>query len=269
MKDMKKVFLRLLVAGVILAVIVVVLLNTVFKADASIETHNEIAKSLTPNGQIVKLSTMLDDEEVISQFPDIVLVVDSEIETLKHLYTKIMATEQNSDKKTDKMLKSLKSLENSLKKSNDKLTNIKTTKADGDLKKKMVQDLQSHLTDSMVSLKNLNQSLIEYLIDYYYKNSYDTVIAISYLKTAVAQNIITASDDANRKLYKTLSNALISDEEIGKLSINKDFNTLLFNCKKVDLYKIITDSNYISTLNAENTAKANQMRSCIATLFEN
>ena len=266
---MKKVFLRLLVAGVILAVIIVVLLNTVFKADASIETHNEIAKSLTPNGQITKLSTMIDDEEVISQFPDIVLVFNSEIETLKHLYTKIMATEQNSDKKTDKMLKSLKSLESSLKKSNEKLTNIRTTKADGDLKKRMVQDLKSLLTESMVSLKNLNQYLIEYLIDYYYKNSYDTVIALSYLKTAVAQNIITLSDDANRKLYKTVSNALLSEEEIARLSISQEFNTFLFNCKKINLYKVITDSNYISTLNAENTAKANQMRSCIATIFEN
>lgn len=263
---MKKVFLRLLVAGVILAIIVVVLLNTVFKADASIETHNEIAKSLSTNGQITKLSEMLDDEEVKTQFPNIVLVINNEIDTLADLYTKIIATEQNSDKKTDSMLKSLKALESSLEKSNKKLDNIKATQADGDLKKKMVQDLGSHLKDSMISLKDLNQSLIEYLIDYYYKNSYDTVIALSYIKIALAQNVITTTNEADVKKYKTVADTLNSTKTVAYLSANVDFNTMLFNCKKINLYKVVTDNDYISSLDTANAEKATQIKNCIDTI---
>ena len=260
---MKKVFLRLLIAGVILAIIVVVLLNTVFKADASIETHNEIAKSLSTNGQITKLSEMLDDEEVKTQFPNIVLVINNEIDTLADLYTKIIATEQNSDKKTDSMLKSLKALESSLEKSNKKLDNLKATQADGDLKKKMVQDLGSHLKDSMISLKDLNQSLIEYLIDYYYKNSYDTVIALSYIKVALAQNVIATNSDTDVKKYKTVADSLNNTKVIAYLSAKVDFNTMQFKCKKVDLYKVITNDNYISSLDTTKAEKATQIKNCI------
>lgn len=263
---MKKVFLRLLVAGVILAIIVVVLLNTVFKADASIETHNEIAKSLSTNGQITKLSEMLDDEEVKTQFPNIVLVINNEIDTLADLYTKIIATKQNSDKKTDSMLKSLKALENSLEKSNKQLDKLKTTQADGNLKKKMVQDFESYLNDSMVNLKDLNQSLIEYLIDYYYKNSYDTMIALSYIKVALAQNLITTNSDVDVKKYKAVADSLNNTKVIAYLSENVDFNTMLFNCKKINLYKVVTNSDYISSLDTANAEKATQVKNCIDTI---
>lgn len=260
---MKKVFLRLLVAGVILAIIVVVLLNTIFKADASIETHNEIAKSLSTKGQITQLSEMLDDDEVKTQFPNMVVVLTNEIASLKGLYTKIIATEQNSDKKTDLMLKSLKALERSLEEANAKLNNLKTTQADGNLKKKLVQDLKEYLNDSMVNLKNLNQSLIEYLIDYYYKNSYDTIIALSYIKVALAQNLITTNSDVDMQKYKKVTTTLNNAKTIAYLSSDKDFNTMLFNCKKVNLYKILTDENYISTLETVLAEKATQIKNCV------
>ncbi|MBQ8749937.1 MAG: hypothetical protein IJZ29_05685 [Clostridia bacterium] len=265
---MKKVLLRLLVAGIILALVVVILMNTVFKTESSLKTHDDIAKAISPNGQITKLYQMLEDDEVESQFPNIVYIISSETETLKEFYPMIKVTKENSDKKTETMLKSLEALESNLKKANTKFENIKNSQSTGDVKQRMVEDLEEVLIKSMDCLQDLNKALMEYLVQYYYGKSYDTNIALHYIKVAYAQNYFDDDSISNLQLYQDITVKCKDANYILQLSKDKDFNTLLFNCKSVNIYKIITDENYITSLDEGKQAKANQIATCLQSVVQ-
>ena len=262
---MKKVFLRLIVAAVIVALVAVVLMNTVFKTESSLKTHNVIASSLSANGEITRLNKMFQDANVEEQFKKEVDAVNFEINTLSHLYTKIIVTKKNSDSKTKTMLSSLEKLEKSLNNANEKYKKIEKSNVpnDSELKIAMVNDLKDELNASIEDLTNLNLCLIEYLIEYYYNNNYDTDIMLNYIKVAYAKNYFTTKSEADYNLFKKLNDVCSNDAKKIDLSKLLSFNNSLYYAKDVNVYKLLTDEHYIEGLNHDNQIKANLILSCI------
>lgn len=269
---MKKVILRLIVAGAALALIVVVLLNTVFKTESSLETHNTIANALSPKGEITQLSEMLNDDYVLELFPTTVALMHSETTTLTNLYPSILVTKQNSDKKTTKMLDKLKALQKALDNANDGYDNLIKSNPEPNVKKKMVKDLQGDLDSALVSLIDLNKIIMDYLIEYYYDDNWDATIALNYIKVAYAKNYINAKVDETKQTslnnYNKVAN-LCNASAICNLNTSADFNNLLYNAKYVNIYKLIANANYYESLSAERQILADQITSCIATIILN
>lgn len=267
-----KYFLRLIVAGIALAVIVVVLMNTVFKTESSIETYKTIANELSPNGEITKLSDVLNDEDVETEHKIYVELLTNEENTLISLYPLILETKANSDKKTTIMLDALKNFKNCLKDVNKDKTNIITSQANTEIRKQMIKDMAKHLVLATTSLVELNVAMCKYLIEYYYNNNLDANISLKYIQSIYAQLYLQTSAQSNPneatkaliKQYKAnydnlskIFKAEHSQKVLNEISKENSFNEFLYNARKVSLYKSITDESYYTSIENQTAQDVN------------
>lgn len=246
---MGKVFLRIIVAGLILALGVLILLNTVFKQAATTKAYEFLSASLADDGQITRLNSGLDDmPEFNAKYQNFFIILDEELNTLKDVYPLLVGIKAKDDSMIKDLLSNIKILDKELQMANKKVSKYNETKTNADLDMDYyVEQVKTNVISALNSLEKVNLSLNNFLVKDYYKGlifqkmfryKLKTIYAKAYL--TYAQEDYNSADSASAlSSYQSLVNEFDTSSDTKLVKLNRIMDLSV----KVDMEKVVIDFN--------------------------
>ena len=281
---MKKVILRIVVAAIALALIVLILINTVFKTPSTLKAYNTLNDALSTNGQITKLSEGIKDsiQEFKEKYGDMVEIYDAEVVTLQENYSKLYYLKDVDDKAMSSVSVEVEALVSNLNAANKKLDDVKALKQNNaELNvNQYVEDIKIYVVNSLSSISNLNTSISDFLVTNYYGGAYGEHMFLGKLKTEIAReyyNVMNMSinkkeDDTTdysaelvkvHTMYMNLNTNGLYANDVASLNIVYD---IMAKAKNVNIGRVVSDfkkyaeENKIGDADKQNKDKINKLR---------
>lgn len=193
---MKKIIARLIVSGVVGALVIVFCIEVLFAPPTYVDCFNLINTAYSSQGQITKFSSNTEDSQIQIAFVNELIFLNGEIENLEKNYKKLNIV-SNVDSNADSLNAKIREMSNKLSLVNENIENyIEVTDVEGfpeETKATMAQQLSSNMKEVLTLLQQVNENLNDFLFVELYRSSATSV----YTCNSVA-NILT-------KLYLSLN----------------------------------------------------------------
>lgn len=273
---MKKVILRLIVAGILLALIVLVLMLTVFKTPATMQAYQTIDKALASQGQITTLSKGLNDDlpEFTAKYGKMVEIYQNELDTLNITYVKLYYMRDVNDEKMTTVSTVMEELTNALNNANNQIKNLKDLKQSSGTVIEInsyIETIKEHVVNALTKISQVNNIISDSLLKYYYKENYSETLFLNKLKSVIAKEYYTfGAEDPNSmeaisayNFYKFLLN---KGHNFVQASDIKECYIMLESAKKVNLERLVCDfkdyaKEYELKDDEQNEEKTNMLKS--------
>lgn len=193
---MKKIIARLIVSGIVGALVIVFCIEVLFAPPTYVDCFNLINTAYSSQGQITKFTSNTEDSQIQIAFVNELIFLNGEIENLESNYTKLNIV-SNVDSSADLLNQKIKEMCNKLNTVNENIENyVEFTDVEGfpeETKATMALQLSNDMKDVLTLLQQVNENLNEFLFAELYRNNATAV----YTCNSVS-NILT-------KLYLSLS----------------------------------------------------------------
>ena len=256
---MKKVILRLIVAAIAVALIVLILLNTVFKVPATEQAYNELSTALSSEGDITKLSDDLSNNEFSSfkdKYGDYLIVFDSEMQTLNSLYPKLMYMKGVEDESVSEVTEYLNKMKESLNRANIAIDECVKAQQDGttlDMEYYMEQ-IKTDIINCMNNNIALNNVLNDFILKHYFNQKYSEELFMQKIKTLYAKKYfsVAAKDYASAHNNELVQYDKVSKYKASVLDNAVEMNEIMNISTSVNLDRIVNDLDKYKEENKEN-----------------
>lgn len=256
---MKKVILRLIVAAIAVALIVLILLNTVFKVPATEQAYNELSAALSSEGDITKLSDDLSNNEFSSfkdKYGDYLIVFDSEMQTLNSLYPKLMYMKGVEDESVSEVTEYLNKMKESLNRANIAIDECVKAQQDGttlDMEYYMEQ-IKTDIINCMNNNIALNNVLNDFILKHYFNQKYSEELFMQKIKTLYAKKYfsVAAKDYASAHNNELVQYDKVSKYKASILDNAVEMNEIMNISTSVNLDRIVNDLDKYKEENKEN-----------------
>lgn len=256
---MKKVILRLIVAAIAVALIVLILLNTVFKVPATEQAYNELSAALSSEGDITKLSDDLSNNEFSSfkdKYGDYLIVFDSEMQTLNSLYPKLMYMKGVEDESVSEVTEYLNKMKESLNRANIAIDECVKAQQDGttlDMEYYMEQ-IKTDIINCMNNNIALNNVLNDFILKHYFNQKYSEELFMQKIKTLYAKKYfsVAAKDYASAHNNELVQYDKVSKYKASVLDNAVEMNEIMNISTSVNLDRIVNDLDKYKEENKEN-----------------
>ena len=256
---MKKVILRLIVAAIAVALIVLILLNTVFKMPATEQAYNELSTALSSEGDITKLSNDLSNNEFSSfknKYGDYLIVFDSEMQTLHSLYPKLMYMKGIDDESVTEVTNYLNKMKESLNRANIAIDECVKAQSEGtalDMEYYMEQ-IKNDIINCMDNTIALNSVLNDFILKHYFSQKYSEELFMQKIKTLYAKKYfsVAAKDYASAHNNELVQYDKVSKYKASILDNAVEMNEIMNISTSVNLDRIVNDLDKYKEENNEN-----------------
>ncbi len=256
---MKKVILRLIVAAIAVALIVLILLNTVFKVPATEQAYNELSTALSSEGDITKLSNDLSNNEFSSfkdKYGDYLIVFDSEMQTLHSLYPKLMYMKGVEDESVSEVTEYLNKMKESLNRANIAIDECVKAQSEGtalDMEYYMEQ-IKNDIINCMDNTIALNSVLNDFILKHYFSQKYSEELFMQKIKTLYAKKYfsVAAKDYASAHNNELVQYDKVSKYKASILDNAVEMNEIMNISTSVNLDRIVNDLDKYKEENNEN-----------------
>lgn len=258
-----KMVIRIVVAGLILALIVLILMVTVFKVSSSQRAYNSLNDAFSPSGTITSMTEELNDfQEFDAEYGDYIVVFKSELVTLQSCYTKLYFVGKIDDAQIDGISNQLDEMKKSLEEATKLIKDVNEGKrVNTELNvETYVQSLKPKIVNALAKVLAINCSLQEFLTTNYYNGEYYEQPFLNKLKSFIAkQYYIVADKDYGGELaqelfnfYNYLATIGFDNSDITKTS---ELNSVLKVLKDVNLFKMVDNITAYKNDYVKDTAK--------------
>lgn len=258
-----KMVIRIVVAGLILALIVLILMVTVFKVSSSQRAYNSLNDAFSPSGTITSMTEELNDfQEFDAEYGDYIVVFKSELVTLQSCYTKLYFVGKIDDAQIDGISNQLDEMKKSLEEATKLIKDVNEGKrVNTELNvETYVQSLKPKIVNALSKVLAINCSLQEFLTTNYYNGEYYEQPFLNKLKSFIAkQYYIVADKDYGGELaqelfnfYNYLATIGFDNSDITKTS---ELNSVLKVLKDVNLFKMVDNITAYKNDYVKDTAK--------------
>lgn len=265
-----KIALRIVISGLIVALIVVLCVFVFFKPNNALTAYNTLNDAFKETGAIGIMENKIDSSQ--SQLNTVLVhydIVQQELNTLQLNYPKMRMYESEHDA-SDSLNKKVDALIKTVKKFNDEVDNYILTKQSGASGNSLViieTKLNNQVLTQVNLLSELNVLVFNCLNDGFYKDrySYSAVLkVVASIKSVNINNEDQTVMDANKEAYFNIINKSNSDPCEPTF---EGSNKFLTNVWDLDIVRLIQNSeSYIDGLTEEEQVKAEYVLSYIQSI---
>lgn len=290
---MKKVILRIVVVAIAIALIVLILMNTVFKTPSTLKAYNTLNDALATNGQITQMSKNLEarvndlgndgqEGELKNEMEDMIFIFNEEVISLQEYYSKLYYLKNVDDNSMNSVSGEVDALISNLTTANNKLNDVNSLRqnnANLDVAE-YILDIKGYIIKSLNSISNLNTVICDFLIGDYYGGVYGEHLFLGKIKTEVAKEYYLNLDRVANKpegddfdyksnlpkvyeMYVNLTNNEFYADTVEELN---NLYGIMDKAKDLNIGRIVTDfknyvdENKLGEEDKENVEKVNKLR---------
>ena len=249
-KETGKIILRLFVVALAIALVVLILLNTVFKVPSTQKAYNALNTSFGESGTITSMVTELDDlKEFNDTYGNFIIVFNEEIKVLQQSYPKLYYLKGVDDGEMDAVTAKLDDMQSALTSATKLIQDVNTSKAqnkDIDVKT-YVERVKPQIITALGKVVELNNTIQDFLVNQYYGGAYTEIVFVNKIKTLIAKEYFVF---AQKDYASTISNKLynfyiyLKNSGLDKSDVNKvnNLHTIMKLAKDVDFTRVVIDN---------------------------
>ena len=259
-----KIALRIIISGLIVALIVVLCVFVFFKPNNALTAYNTLNAAFKEDGAIGTMQRLINESEQTDKPLNDVLpnyeIIEYELDTLRFNYAKMLLYSSDGDA-SESLNKKANELIEEVKDFTDEISNYKLT-IEGGASDNAIAEIEAKLNLQILNqvnlLSDLNIIVFENLNEGYYKGCYTYKVAmraIASIKSVGIDNADPSIKQANLTSYLQIYNESNNQQYPQTFEGAYEF---LNNLWELDLVKLFTASQeYVDSLDETNKAKAN------------
>lgn len=220
---MKKVILRLFIVALVVALIVLLLFNTVFKVTDTEKAYDALSAALGENGQIVSLSNSINEMDAFNistgAYAKYTYIYTAELKTLEKIYPKLHYVKGIDDGSAKGLIDNIDSLTKSLQTINKSISDIKGAQSNDvniDINA-YIDVLKPQIVSVLEKIVTVNNVLNKFLVKHYYGSICPEVMFIDSIKSLYAKGFYDcAEEDYLSDDTENAFNSYVALEEMDK-----------------------------------------------------
>ena len=256
---MKKVIIRLVVVALAIALVVLILLNTVFKVSNTQKVYNSLNDAFSSSGTITSMTKELHDlDEFDSAYGDYVVIFSDELKNLQSIYPKLYYLFNEDDDKLTSIVENLDQMQESLKKATKTIKEVNQGKIDNDKLdvNAFVEKIKPEIVNALEKVIDVNCNIQEFLTNSYYNGQYVEQHFISKFRSFIAKEyFMFSSKDYSSAISGELFNFYKHIKNSNDLTIEQsnEMYNMFVSAKDVNLFKLVDNIKAYKKENESNT----------------
>lgn len=245
---MKKVILRLIIVALAIALVVLILLNTVFKVSSTQKAYNSLNEAFSTKGSITSMTSELHDlNEFNSAYGNYVVVFEKELKNLQASYPKLYFLKGVDDEAMSSVTTKLEEMQKSLQEATKIIKEVNEgKKANSDLDvSAYIETLKPKIIKALGNVIDLNCNIQDFLTTSYYNGEYFEKPFLTKLEAYVAKEYFAfASGDGynseiSEEIYNFYNYLIEHGFDTSTIEKTNILHSALDKVKDVNLFRIL------------------------------
>ncbi len=268
---MKKLILKLLVSGLIIAGVTVAVILIFFQKAPLQISYDLLSKALTADGEQTTMERNIAKPEIQAICGDYKILIEGEFNLILNSYLKLPLIE--TDKDYSSVLEATNNYISAVKDTNHKIDVYMNYVSGGNTAEVTLQnfltEVKNMVVEQLEAADILNARLLACLDESYYKGVYDYDFAMNRLQYAYSKYYLTNYEAENAATIKGIlvkvsaANVVATKTEVAK-NLPAMATDFVNSAPNIDIYQLISNTEYKGGLSAENLAHTEKIEAFIS-----